>query len=303
MQNGAWRVIDCTNLEGRLKYARGRLLVSQYETGETSEIPLAQIAVLLVGQRSNCSTALLYELAQYGVSVLICDWRGIPVSALHSWCDTPTIVTQRHRAQVSMSLPRQKNAWKKIIQAKIYGQAHCLELIGDEQAGTLFELAKQVRSGDISNAEGTAARFYWSRVFESGFRRKPGSGIGKNSLLDYAYAVLRGHVIRAIITAGLSPVFGVSHHNRSNYYCLADDLIEPYRPAIDHEVYQLPETATLEDPLVKKHLVNATNLQFAQSGSTIPSSLTEFAQQFGLYCEGRIKSLSVPRFGEFNEER
>lgn len=297
----AWRVMDCTQLRGKLRYVRGRLRVCR-EGEDPVEIPLAQIAVILLGQKATCSTALLFELAEHGISVMLCDWRGIPVGALHSWSASPTFVTRRQHAQVSMSVPRQKNAWMQIIKAKVRGQAHCLDLCEKSGGNELRELAKSVRSGDLTNIEGQAARKYWQYLFgEEGFRRVPGAGEGRNSQLDYAYAVLRGFVIKSICSAGLSPVFGVGHHNRSNYFCLADDLIEPYRPAIDCRVAQLDIQGSSLGKDEKTALVQAVHSQF-NGGLTIPSSIDEFAQQFGLYCESKERVLTTPIFGGQDEK-
>lgn len=109
----AWRVIDCTQLRGKLRYARGRLLVCR-EDEDPVEIPLAQIAVILLGRTATCSTALLFEFAEHGISVMLCDWRGIPVGALHSWSDTPTFVTRRQRAQVSTGIYEYSTAEKRM---------------------------------------------------------------------------------------------------------------------------------------------------------------------------------------------
>lgn len=296
MQN-AWQVADCTEFEGRIGYRRGRIIITPRESVQSHEVPLAQLAVLLLGQKASCSTAALFELAQYGVSVMLCDWRGVPVAALHPWTDVPTTVTARQLAQAGMSVPRKKNAWARIVQAKIRGQAACLDLLGLDGGGVLRGIAAGVRSGDAINAEGHAAREYWKCMFPGEhFRRIPGEGIGRNSQLDYAYMVLRGFAIKAVVSAGLAPPFGVKHHGRGNYFCLADDLIEPYRPAIDFAVAALGAEDRVSDKDVKRALVTASNQQFDDSGLTIPSSMNDFAQQFGMYCEGKIDRLKVPLF-------
>ena len=122
MQN-QWRVIDCTDLDGSISYERGRMRVVKNDTGECVDVPLAQIAVVLLGLHVRCSAAVLHEMARYGVSVMLCDWRGVPDAALHAWTDMPTTVTTRQLAQSNMSLPRKKSAWARIVQMKIRGQA------------------------------------------------------------------------------------------------------------------------------------------------------------------------------------
>lgn len=257
----AWRVIDCTNLQGKITYKRGRVIVHPDDADEGTAIPLDQVAVMLLGLKASCSTSALYEMACHGVSVMLCDWRSVPVAAMHSWAETHTRVAARHIAQAHMSLPRKKNAWSRIVSAKIRGQAACLDALGREGGGMLRGIAAAVRSGDPSNAEGQAAREYWKRVFRDDvdFHRIPGSGMGRNAQLDYAYAVLRGFAVKAIVAAGLSPVLGIGHHGRGNYYCLADDLMEPYRPAIDYAVARLEADASLENRVTKHHLVDAVN--------------------------------------------
>lgn len=293
-----WRVVDCTDLTGRISYVRGNLRVKRDDGSEPVDVPLAQAAVVLVGLKVACSAAVLHEMARYGVSVMLCDWRGVPDAALHPWTDTPTTVTQRQLAQVDVTLPRKKNAWGRVVKAKIRGQAACLDALGLDGGGLLRGIATSVKSGDPSNCEGHAAREYWKRMFpnDQGFHRVPGEGVGRNAQLDYAYMVLRGFTVKAIISAGLIPSLGVHHHNRGNYFCLADDLLEPYRAAIDRWVAGLNATASLSDKSVKQYLVEGVNRQFNGTGLTIPSSLNDFAQQYGLYCEGKIDKLPVPEY-------
>lgn len=293
-----WRVVDCTEMAGRISYTRGNMRVRRDDADAPVDVPLAQVAVVLLGLKVSCSAAVLHEMARYGVSVMLCDWRGVPDAALHAWTDTPTTVTQRQLAQVDMTLPRRKNAWGRIVQAKVRGQAACLDALGRDGGGLLRGIAVSVRSGDPSNCEGHAAREYWQRMFpaEEEFRRVPGEGIGRNAQLDYAYMVLRGFAVKAVISAGLIPSLGMHHRNRGNYFCLADDILEPYRPAIDRKVAELSVEDSLSDRSVKRRLVEAVNQQLNGTGLTIPSSLNDFAQQYGLYCEGKIDRLPVPEY-------
>lgn len=293
----AWRIIDCTDLHGQLRHERGRIMVYADDTTEPVAIPLAQTAVILLGLHASISTALLTCLAQEGVSVLCCDWKGMPVGAFDSWGTTPSRVTARHWAQVDMSLPRAKNAWMQIVKAKIRGQSACLDSCGRPMGDLLRNMAKTVHTGDASNVEGMAARTYWQNLFpvEEQFHRQPGSGIDRNALLDYGYTILRGMVIRSILTAGLDPVFGVNHCNRSNYFCLADDLIEPYRPAIDYCVANMDWCAGL-DRSTKTGLVAAATGRFNDTGETVPASLDKFASRYARYCEKQTDTLDPPVF-------
>jgi CRISPR-associated endonuclease cas1, NMENI subtype len=194
-----------------------------------------------------------------------------------------------------VSLPRKKNAWARLIRAKIEGEASVLENLKIRGSGELLALADQVRSGDPGNVEAQAARLYWSRALGKGVGRQPAAGqlIGANACLDYGYSVLRGHLMRAVLAAGLAPALGVFHRGRGNAFALADDLIEPFRPAIDEVALQLPPTASPSDRSVKQLLVAAASQRFDKDGHGIPAVAETMAQSFGRYVEGDIDRLNV----------
>lgn len=291
--NSQWRVIDLCGFEGELRSTRGGVEVLSGE-GVPTIIPVAEVAVILVGMKVNLSAAVLHRLAEADVAVLFCDWRGIPEGGCYSWSDHGRVAA-RHRAQAEVSLPRKKNAWARLIRAKIEGQASVLENLKIRGSGELLALADQVRSGDPGNVEAQAARLYWSRALGKGVGRQPAAGqlIGANACLDYGYSVLRGHLMRAVLAAGLAPALGVFHRGRGNAFALADDLIEPFRPAIDEVALQLPPTASPSDRPVKQLLVAAASQRFDGDGHGIPAVAEALAQAFGRYVEGDIDRLNV----------
>ena len=248
-----WRVIDLCGFEGELRSTRGGVEVCP-DGGAPTTVPVAELAVVLVGMKVSLSAAVLHRLAEADVAILFCDWRGIPEGGCYSWSDHGRVAA-RHRAQAEVTLPRKKNAWARLVRAKIEGQASVLENLKIRGSGELLALADQVRSGDPGNVEAQAARLYWSRVLGRGVGRQPAAGqlIGANACLDYGYSVLRGHLMRAVLAAGLAPALGVFHRGRGNAFALADDLIEPFRPAIDEVALQLPPTASPSDRSVKQH--------------------------------------------------
>ncbi len=291
--NSQWRVIDLCGFEGELRSTRGGVEVCP-EEGTSTIIPVAEVAVILVGMKVALSAAVLHRLAEADVAVLFCDWRGIPEGGCYSWSDHGRVAA-RHRAQAEVSLPRKKNAWARLVRAKIEGQASVLENLEIRGSGELLALADQVRSGDPGNVEAQAARLYWSRALGKGVGRQPAAGqlIGANACLDYGYSVLRGHLMRAVLAAGLAPALGVFHRGRGNAFALADDLIEPFRPAIDEVALQLPPTASPSDRSVKQHLVAAAQQRFDGEGHGIPAVAEALAQSFGRYVEGDIDRLNV----------
>lgn len=288
-----WRVVDLCGFEGELRSTRGGVEVCPGE-GMPTTIPVAEVAVILVGMKVALSAAVLHRLAEADVAVLFCDWRGIPEGGCYSWSDHGRVAA-RHRAQAKVSLPRKKNAWARLIRAKIEGQASVLENLKIRGSGELLALADQVRSGDPGNVEAQAARLYWSRALGKGVGRQPAAGqlIGANACLDYGYSVLRGHLMRAVLAAGLAPALGVFHRGRGNAFALADDLIEPFRPAIDEVALQLLPTASPSDRPVKQLLVAAASQRFDGDGHGIPAVAEALAQSFGRYVEGDIDRLNV----------
>lgn len=289
-----WQVLDFTSFDGALVYKRGQLAISCEKEIITS-IPLARLAVLLVGSRTTFSGAVLQKLSEYDIAIMVCDWKHVPVAAAYPWKEHSRIGA-RQIAQAELSLPRKKNAWAQIVRAKISGQAATLNAVDREAAKYLYSVAQKVKSGDPNNQEALAARFYWRRLTKDpAFRRLPGVGESNiNGCLDYAYAVLRGHGVRAVVSAGLCGAIGVFHHSRSNPFALVDDLIEPFRPAIDHYVTTKLDNFCVDDPDVRHQLVSCIESAFSETGHTIPTVFMQFAQEYGRYVEGDLQRLTPP---------
>lgn len=286
-------MLDATSFAGVVSGARGRITLTA-DDGTRQEVPAEEAAILLIGNKVMVTAAALHYLTKHDVVLLGADWRGVPFAGLYPWSDHGRVAA-RHLAQADLTLPRKKNAWMQLVRAKIAGQAATLATVDPVGAVYLERLAKNVRSGDPSNAEGTAARFYWPRLFADAgrFRRDHDGGDTFNDLLNYGYMVLRGYGVRAVLAAGLSPPLGLFHRGRGNYFNLVDDLIEPFRPAIDDAVVRLGPAATLDERAVKTALVFAASQAFTSEGRRIPTVLEDLAQQLGRYVEGEIDRLSV----------
>ncbi len=287
-----WRIIDLTSFSGQLCYRRGRLLLRPHD-GQESAVGLADVAIMLIGLGVDIGPGVLHQLAAFDVIALVCDWKGVPTAGAYGWSQH-TRVGARQNAQFSMTLPRRKNAWAKIMRAKIAGQAANLRCLGDEEWRGLARMVEDIRSGDPTNVEGRAARYYWARLFEEDeFARVPQGGSGRNSMLDYSYAVLRGFGIRAVLSAGLCGTIGLFHCNRSNAFNLVEDLIEPFRPAVDWIVANISPEASMDDASVKRQLVGASTQTFAADGLSVAAALNDLAQRYGRYAENQIAELKV----------
>ncbi|MBX3362997.1 MAG: type II CRISPR-associated endonuclease Cas1 [Phycisphaeraceae bacterium] len=237
MGSGAERILDFSNDGAYLSVRYGQLIVKREGMPDLST-PLAEIAALILANaRVTCTQSVLSGLMAEGAAVLVCDDSMLP-NGLMLPLSANTLQTERMIAQASVTEPRKKRIWQSIVRAKIMAQASLLQTrIGDD--GGLLAIAASVRSGDAGNAEAHAAQRYWPRLFgDSNFRRRRDAP-DQNRLLNYGYAVIRAAVGRAICANGLHPSLGVCHHGRSNPYCLADDLMEPWRVMIDDTVAEI----------------------------------------------------------------
>ena len=280
------RIVDLAYYSGYVSVKRVNLLIKD------SEVPLADVACIITGLKTYWGGGFVALVSQYEIPVLVCDWRNVPIATLTGW-STNSRVGARHQAQASLNIPRKKNAWMRIVRAKIAGQANNLNPNSTEHT-RLKELSQEVRSGDPSNIEAQAARIYWSQVFKPEEFTRDRNSEGRNILLNYGYTILRGAVIRGIVISGLAPALGLWHRNRSNAFALADDLIEPFRPALDHIVRQLPQTTLLRDEGVRPALVETLTMPISKSGETINSSIVSLCQEYARYVEGETEFLDVP---------
>lgn len=283
-----WQIVDATAHEGPVKYRRGQIGFDDVH------VPLADVAAILIGPNCLLAAGLIAGLARFDVLLVHTDWRGLPVAVTAPWSDHSRVAA-RHRAQVELTRPKQKNAWMRLVRAKVRGQAHTLRLAGREAgAQRLMELATSVRSGDPDNIEARAARSYW-HLLRDGFSRRPRSDGFFNQALDYGYAVARIRMIRAITAAGLSPTLGLWHRTRDNLFVLADDLLEPFRPAVDATVFGLDATVRTDlSSKTKQRLVAALSQQLSPGGKTVGTAMDHLATTYGYYAQGDQDRLVVP---------
>lgn len=293
-----WRVLDLTFFSGSLRFDKKTRKMQAIDKGsaEIHTYALPDVNILFIGLNANLSPGMAYHLAKNDVVTVFCDWKGLPISSLYPWIDAHGRVAARQRAQASLSLPRTKNAWMRIIKAKITGQANVLRDFGSSKYQELSSMAGKVKSGDPDNREGQAARVYWRSLFDDDrFVRRPGAHEnGVNALLDYGYTILRGHSMRAVLSAGLTPALGLYHKGRSNAFALADDLIEPFRPAVDYAVASFEPKARTINKDSRLAILTACVGEFGREPKTIPTVMVEFAQHYGQYVEGETKTLAVP---------
>ena len=211
---------------------------------EKLTVPIEDVGVVLLeNQQTNITLPLLNALAESEVQVVICNNKGMP-SAMIQNMDSNNLQGETLRNQISCGEVLKKQLWKQVVEAKIKNQASLLNNIGEE-GNILKPFYSNVRSGDVDNREGIAARIYFQHLFGDCFVRNRDE-MGINALLNYGYSILRAATCRAIVSSGLLPAIGIHHHNRSNAYPLADDLMEPFRPFVDGVVYDLVTRGQME---------------------------------------------------------
>ena len=204
-------------------------------------IPIEDTGIVILDNKQITITQGLMEaLLENNCALITCDSKKMPTGLMLPLAGN-TIQTERFKSQIEASLPLKKQLWQQTIEAKISNQAAVLKYVTGEPQNNMLKWAGSVRSGDSENMEARAAVYYWKTIFADEFFTRDNDSDGRNGLLDYGYAILRAIVARALVGAGLIPTLGIHHHNRYNAYCLADDIMEPYRPYVDKLVLDILE--------------------------------------------------------------
>lgn len=288
------RIIDIAEEQRHLALHRGFMVVT-HQGDELGRVPLDSIeAVIASGHGLSHSSNLLAALAERGVPFVLCASNYRPVGMLLA-TDGNYQQGKRLACQANAKKPLNKRLWQQLVRTKLQHQADALAAIG-QPAAPLTALIPKVRSGDPDNIEAQGARRYWQQLFGPGFRRDRDSQ-DHNTLLNYGYAILRACIARAIIAAGLHPGLGVHHRNAFNPMCLADDLIEPWRPCVDLRVHALVQSGHDNvNPVTKRALAHVLytdlllNDQCTPIGTAMQALATSLAQ---VYVEERER-LSLP---------
>ena len=217
-------------------------LPESFKSAEKITIPIEDIGVIVLDHKQITITqGVLESLLENNCAVITCDSNHLPVGLLLPLCGNTT-QNERFRNQLESSLPLQKQLWQQTVQAKIRNQAILLKKKRGAENKNMLAWANDVKSGDADNLEARAAVYYWRNLFPDipEFTRDR-NGIPPNNILNYGYAILRAIVARSLVISGLLPTLGIHHHNKYNAYCLADDIMEPYRPFVDEYVIQIME--------------------------------------------------------------
>lgn len=252
---------------------KNKQLVINYPNGEPSKtVAIEDVGIIVLeDQQITISNGLLEKLTTNNVAVITCNSQHMPTGLLLP-LNGHTEQSERYKNQIGCSIPLKKNLWQQTVVAKINNQATLLKTKGFDTEKMDY-WARSVTSGDTKNHEARAAAYYWQNILGiEGFNRYR-DGMPPNNLLNYGYAILRAVCARAIVSSGLLPTLGIFHRNKYNAYCLADDIMEPYRPFVDLIVCQLIENNLNTDELtteLKKQLLGVVAIDVVMENKKSP---------------------------------
>lgn len=262
--------------------------------------PIEDIGVVVLDNKQiTITSGALEALLENNCAVVTCDSKSMPVGLMLPLYGNTT-QNERFREQIEASLPLKKQLWQQTIKTKINNQAVVLSNATSCEIRNMQVWANDVRSGDPDNLEARAAAYYWKNLFPDilNFTRER-EGMAPNNLLNYGYAILRAVVARGLVSSGLLPTLGIHHHNRYNAYCLADDIMEPYRPYVDELVLSILKVYGIVTDLprnVKAELLTIPTLDVVINGKRSPLMIAVNQTTASLYkCfNGELRRIAYP---------
>ena len=271
------------------------------KTESVRTIPVEDIGVVVLDNKQITLTQGLMEaFLANNTAVISCDARSMPTGLLLPLSGN-TIQQERFTDQINSSLPLRTQLWQQTIKAKIENQAAVLSKHTSAESKCMYVWASDVKSGDSDNLEGRAAAYYWKNLFVPYIDKfiRGREAAPPNNLLNYGYAIIRAVIARALVSSGLLPTFGIHHHNRYNAYCLADDIMEPYRPYVDELVLNIIKSGQNYEELtkdLKAQLLSIPTIDVQISGKRSPlmiaasTTTASLAKCFG----GEIRKIIYP---------
>lgn len=283
-------------------------LKSLGEKESKKAIPIEDVGIIILDhQQITITHGCLAALLENNAAIITCNQSRHPTGMMLP-IDGHNTQSQRFRYQIDASQPLKKQLWQQTVQAKILNQAAVL-LNRNIPCNNMVHWAKSVRSGDPDNYEGRAAAYYWKNVFPKKinfFRGREGDP--PNNLLNYGYAILRAIVARGLVCSGLLPTLGIHHRNKYNAYCLADDIMEPYRPYVDEIVLGIIDRGEnfLElGTSIKTQLLGiaTVDVQFERNKSPLMVGLQSTTSSLAKCYEGTIRRINYPIMRNFDARR
>lgn len=277
-----------------------KLTDAQAQEEVVKTVPIEDVGVVVLEDRQiTITNGAMDALLKNNCAVITCNDKHMPTGLLLP-LEGHTLQSERFALQIEASLPLKKQLWQQTVQAKIRNQGVLLKRLYSAENRCMMVWANDVKSGDSENLEGRAAAYYWKFMFpnEEVFKRDR-EGEAPNNLLNYGYAILRAVVARALVASGLLPTLGIHHHNRYNAYCLADDIMEPYRPYVDEVVAEIMRSGIDCDELtteIKKQLlvIPVREVQINGQRSPLMVAVTQTTASLAKCFSGELRKIVYP---------
>ena len=277
-----------------------KLIDAQTQEEMVKTIPIEDVGVVVLEDRQiTITNGAMDALLKNNCAVITCNEKHMPVGLLLN-LEGHTLQSERFGQQIESSLPLKKQLWQQTVQAKIRNQGVLLKRLYGVENRCMIAWANDVKSGDSENLEGRAAAYYWKNMFpDDDVFKRDREGDAPNNLLNYGYAILRAVVARALVASGLLPTLGIHHHNRYNAYCLADDIMEPYRPYVDEVVAEILQSgldcSELTTEIKKKLLViPVREVQINGQRSPLMVAVTQTTASLAKCFSGELRKILYP---------
>lgn len=282
-----------------LKTVNEQMVIERPDGSETKSEPIEDLGlVILDHQQITITQALIAKLLANNTAVITCNQTHHPTGLLMN-LDGNTLQSQKFQAQMEASVPLKKQLWQQTVEAKINNQAVLLQMERMDNR-ILLKYAREVKSGDSDNCEAKAAAYYWKNIFpEFLLFKREREGDPPNNLLNYGYAILRASVARSLVASGLLPTLGIHHRNQYNAYCLADDIMEPYRPFADKvvcEIIRMNGRFLEMTPHMKKRLLGIPAMDVTIDGQKSPlmNAIQRTTASLAKCFEGETRKIIYP---------
>lgn len=296
-------IINIKNDQAEIPFVELPETEERYESRKdlSRTIPIEDIGIVIIDHYGIViSHYLLHTLLENNCAVVFCNMQHLPSGLLLN-LDSNSLQSEKFRNQINASVPLKKQLWQQTVQAKVRNQAEFLKQKG-KNVNVMLRWAKQVKSGDTDNIEAIAAQHYWKNIFPNrlDFIRTR-IGPNPNNLLNYGYAILRAITARSLSGSGLLPTLGIFHRNKYNAYCLADDIMEPYRPFVDAIVCNITNNGEEHvelTPDTKRNILELITADVLMNGERSPLmvAMQKTTSSLSKCFDGKEKKINYPEF-------
>lgn len=275
----SWRTIVISS-SAKLDYQMGYLVVRKEET---VKVHISEIYMLLIESTAvSLTAALLCELTKKKIKVIFCDEKRNPSSELIPYYGSHD-TSVKVRNQIGWDNEIKTAVWTEIVIEKIRKQAEVLAAWQKKESEMLYQYIEEIEYGDTTNREGHAAKVYFNALFGMEFTRTEDNSV--NAALNYGYGIILSAFNREITANGYLTQIGLFHDNMFNPFNLGSDLMEPFRPIVDHKVKTM-------NPQQFEHTEKMEILKILQQDAMIAERKEYVSNAIKIYCKSVFDALS-----------